>query len=222
MERIARVLKPGGYLAAFWNVPSQPDEPIHSAIQACYERFFKEPEFRSAPGLWSSPDTSPFVHELVESGRFGRPHTMPTPTRNCCAPTRTIRCKRRMCWNGFSQRSARQLNPTGASFKSPIHPISSSRALTASERRAVELTDSQGIGHSSCLPAQRPGMGVMLNPDGEPRGGGAGVRQIGRLGQLRFLFGLAHHQQCVSAVSNDLPVTEKRLESFLERVGGPG
>ena len=73
VERIARVLKPGGYLAAFWNVPSQPDEPIHSAIQACYERFFKEPEFRSAPRLWSSPDTSPFVHELMESGRFGRP-----------------------------------------------------------------------------------------------------------------------------------------------------
>ena len=28
-----------------------------------------------------------------------------------------------------------------------------------------------GIGHSSCLPAQRPGMDVMLNPYGEPRGG---------------------------------------------------
>ena len=30
---------------------------------------------------------------------------------------------------------------------------------------------SEGIGHTSCILAQRPGMGVMLNTQGEPRDG---------------------------------------------------
>jgi hypothetical protein len=38
-------------------------------------------------------------------------------------------------------------------------------------RQFTQLRERSGIGHTSCLPAQRPSMGVMLNTQGEPRDG---------------------------------------------------
>jgi hypothetical protein len=44
-------------------------------------------------------------------------------------------------------------------------------AASRAETQRQQFSDSPGVGHSSCLLTQRPGMGVMLNTQGEPRDG---------------------------------------------------
>ena len=73
---------------------------------------------------------------------------------------------------GSNDPGTRDVGDSNVPSDSRIDSSVSGKELTPAQWAAVlGLMTLKGIGHSSCILAQRPSMGVMLNTQGEPRDG---------------------------------------------------